>query len=55
MLNTWEMEQMEEAAHTQGLPSMLFGFNWLYFVNWKYDFLYEFCPLDALNLSNYEI
>jgi len=27
MLNTKEMEEMEEAVNTLGLPSMLFGFN----------------------------
>ena len=33
MLNTKEMEEMEEAVDTLGLPSMLFGFNRLYLVN----------------------
>lgn len=44
MLNTKEMEDMEEVSSTQGLPSMLFGFNRLLLVNRKHDFLYEFNP-----------
>ena len=54
MLNTKEMEEMEEAVNTMGLPSMLFGFNRLYLVNRKHDFLYEFNPIDSLNLCNFE-
>jgi len=34
---------------------MLFGFNRLFLVNRKFDFIYEFNPADALNLTNYEI
>ena len=48
------MEEMEEAVNTMGLPSMLFGFNWLFLVNRKHDFLYEFNPVDSLNLCNFE-
>lgn len=55
MLNTKEMEEMEEISNTQGLPSMLFGFNRLYLVNRKADFLYEFNPADGIKLSNFEL
>jgi hypothetical protein len=55
MLNTKEMEEMEEITNTHGLPSMLFGFNRLYLVNRKKDFLYEFNPADGIKLSNFEL
>ena len=55
MLNTKEMEEMEDICPTQGLPSMLFGFNRLFLVNRRADFIYEFNPADGIKLSNFEV
>ena len=51
MFNTKELDQISDVIPTQTLPDILFGYNRMYFVNKKRNFLYEFSPIDSLSLS----
>jgi hypothetical protein len=55
MFNTKELDQIADVIPTQTLPDMLFGYNRLYFVNKKRNFLYEFSPVDSLSLSSFAL
>lgn len=55
MYNTKQLEELEAKVKTQTLPDIVYGDNRLLLVNKKKDFLYEFSPIDSLNLSGYEL
>lgn len=55
MMNTKELDQISDMIPTHTLPDIVFGFNRLYFVNKKRNFLYEFSPIDSLSLSSFAL
>lgn len=55
MFNTKELDQISDVITTQTLPDIVFGYNRMYFVNKKRNFLYEFSPVDALSLSSFAL
>lgn len=55
MFNTKELDQIGDVITTQTLPDILFGYNRLFFVNKKRNFLYEFSPIDSLSLSSFAL
>ena len=55
MFNTKELDQISDVIPTQTLPDILFGYNRMYFVNKKRNFLYEFSPIDSLSLSAFAL
>ena len=54
MFNTTEIDQVSDVIKTQTLPDVIFGSNRLYLVKKSRNFLYEFSPVDSLQLSAYE-
>lgn len=55
MFNTKEHNQIKDVIPTQNLPDIVFGYNRLYLVNKKRNFLYEFSPIDSLSLASYAL
>ncbi|CAI2375410.1 unnamed protein product [Moneuplotes crassus] len=55
MFNTKELDQIADVIPTQALPDIVFGYNRIYMVNKKRNFLYEFSPIDALTLCSYAV
>lgn len=55
MFNTKELDQIGDVIPTQSLPDIVFGYNRLYLVNKKRNFLYEFSPIDSLTLCSYAV
>jgi hypothetical protein len=55
MFNTKELDQISDVITTQTLPDIVFGYNRLFFVNKKRNFLYEFSPIDSLSLSSFAL
>ena len=55
MLSSKELDQLSDAIPTQTLPDILFGYNRLYMVNKRKNFLYEISPIDSLSLSAFEL
>ena len=53
MFNTKELDQISDVIPTQGLPDILFGYNRIFMVNKKRNFLYEFSPVDSLSLCSF--
>lgn len=55
MFNTKELDQIADVIPTQTLPDIVFGYNRLYMVNKKRNFLYEFSPVDSLSLCAFAV
>jgi hypothetical protein len=55
MFNTKELDQISDVIPTQTLPDIVFGYNRLYMVNKKRNFLYEFSPVDSLSLCAFSV
>mmetsp|Transcript_21995 Transcript_21995/g.24435 ORF Transcript_21995/g.24435 Transcript_21995/m.24435 type:complete len:332 (+) Transcript_21995:19-1014(+) len=55
MFNTKELDQVSDVIPTQGLPDILFGYNRIFMVNKKHNFLYEFSPVDSLCLCSFDV
>ena len=55
MFNTKELDQIADVIPTQALPDIVFGYNRLFMVNRKRNFLYEFSPIEALKFSAFSV
>jgi type 2A phosphatase activator TIP41 len=55
MFNTKEHNQIKNVIPTQNLPDIVFGYNRLFLVNKKRNFLYEFSPIDSLSLASFAL